>query len=71
MKDLIDLLGEPDTTVTVVGASDNPSKYSNVIYRDLRRKEFTGGTRAKRRTSQWPGRIFDTMRHMALAIRHG
>ncbi len=41
MKDLIDLLGEPDTTVTVVGASDNPSKYGNVIYRDLRRRGFT------------------------------
>ncbi len=41
MKDLIGLLGEPDTTVAVVGASDNPSKYGNVIYRDLRRRGFT------------------------------
>ncbi len=41
MKDLIVLLGEPDTTVAVVGASGNPSKYGNVIYRDLRRKGFT------------------------------
>ena len=35
------MLGEPDTTVAVVGASGNPSKYGNVIYRDLRRKGFT------------------------------
>ena len=41
MKDLIALLNEPDTTVAVVGASDDPSKYGNVIYRDLRRKGFT------------------------------
>ncbi len=40
MKDLIGLLGEPDTTVAVVGASDDPSKYGNVIYRDLRPKGF-------------------------------
>ncbi len=40
MKDLIVLLGEPNPTVAVVGASDNPSKYGNVIYRDLRRKGF-------------------------------
>ena len=40
MKDLIVLLGEPNTTVAVVGASDNPSKFGNIIYRDLRRKGF-------------------------------
>ena len=40
MKDLTVLLGEPTTTVAVVGASDNPSKFGNIIYRDLRRKGF-------------------------------
>lgn len=38
MKDIAALLDEPDTTVAVVGASDNPSKYGYVIYRDLKRK---------------------------------
>ena len=41
MTDLTVLLREPDTTIAIVGASDNPSKYGNVIYRDLRRKGFT------------------------------
>ncbi len=40
MKDLIGLLDDPDTTVAVVGASKDPAKYGNVIYRDLRRKGF-------------------------------
>ena len=40
MKDLISLLGEPDTTVAVVGASKDPSKFGNVIYCDLRQKGF-------------------------------
>ena len=40
MKDLIALLAEPDTTVAVVGASKDPAKYGNVIYRDLRQKGF-------------------------------
>lgn len=40
MTDLVDLLEEPDTTVAVVGATDNPSKYGNIIYRDLKRKGF-------------------------------
>ncbi len=40
MKNLIGLLDDPDTTVAVVGASKDPAKYGNVIYRDLRRKGF-------------------------------
>ena len=41
MKDIAALLSEPETTVAVVGASDDPSKYGNVIYRDLKRKGYT------------------------------
>lgn len=41
MKDITDLMDEPDTTIAVVGATDNPSKYGFVIYRDLKRKGFT------------------------------
>jgi predicted CoA-binding protein len=41
MKDIVTLLEEPETTVAVVGATDNPGKYGNVIYRDLKRKGFT------------------------------
>lgn len=32
---------EPDTTVAVVGANDDPGKYGSVIYRDLKMKGFT------------------------------
>ncbi len=38
MKDIASLLDEPETTVAVVGATDNPAKYGYVIYRDLKRK---------------------------------
>ena len=41
MTNIVDLLDEPDTTVAVVGATDNPSKYGSVIYRDLKRKGVT------------------------------
>ncbi len=41
MKDIAALLDEPDTTVAVVGATDNPTKYGFVIYRDLKRKGYT------------------------------
>ena len=41
MKDIATLLAEPETTVAVVGATDNPGKYGNIIYRDLKRKGFT------------------------------
>jgi hypothetical protein len=40
MKDIARLLEVPETTVAVVGATDNPSKYGHVIYRDLKRKGF-------------------------------
>jgi predicted CoA-binding protein len=40
MKDIATLLEEPGTTVAVVGATDNPSKYGYVIYRDLKRKGY-------------------------------
>ena len=41
MKDIATLLDEPDTSVAVVGATDNPAKYGYVIYRDLKHKGFT------------------------------
>ncbi len=40
IKDIASLLGEPGTTVAVVGATDNHSKYGYVIYRDLKRKGY-------------------------------
>lgn len=41
MKDIATLLTQSETTIAVVGASDNPEKYGNVIYRDLKSKGFT------------------------------
>jgi predicted CoA-binding protein len=40
MDDIATLLEEPGATVAVVGATDNPSKYGYVIYRDLKRKGY-------------------------------
>jgi predicted CoA-binding protein len=40
MNDIATLLNRDDTTVAVVGATDNPSKYGSVIYRDLKRKGY-------------------------------
>ena len=40
MKDIASLLAEPENTVAVVGATDNPAKYGYVIYRDLKRKGY-------------------------------
>jgi predicted CoA-binding protein len=40
MKDIARMLQEPDTTVAVIGATDDPTKYGSVIYRDLKRKGF-------------------------------
>ena len=40
MKDILQLLEEPNTTVAVVGATDSPSKYGSVIYQDLKLKGF-------------------------------
>lgn len=41
MTDIASLLHEDDTTVAVVGATDDSSKYGSVIYRDLKSKGFT------------------------------
>lgn len=40
MNDIASLLMEDDTTIAVVGATDDPSKYGSVIYRDLKHKGF-------------------------------
>ena len=40
MKDIAQILDQPDTTIAVVGATDNPAKYGYVIYRDLKAKGF-------------------------------
>jgi predicted CoA-binding protein len=40
MKDIAALLRDPDVTVAVVGATDDPAKYGSVIYRDLKRKGY-------------------------------
>ncbi len=41
MTDIATLLNEPETTVAVVGATDNLMKYGSVIYRDLKRKGYS------------------------------
>lgn len=41
MNDIATLLNRDDTTVAVVGATDDPGKYGSVIYRDLKRKGYT------------------------------
>ncbi|MCG8608242.1 CoA-binding protein [bacterium] len=41
MKDIVQLLDDPETTIAVVGATDNPSKYGYVIYRDLKNKGYS------------------------------
>jgi len=40
VKDIATLLRDPDTTVAVVGATDNAAKYGSIIYRDLKDKGF-------------------------------
>jgi len=40
MPDLISLLKHPDTTIAIVGATDNPDKFGNIIYKDLKGKGF-------------------------------
>ncbi len=40
MNDIATLLHRDDTTVAVVGATDDPAKYGSVIYRDLKQKGF-------------------------------
>lgn len=38
---LRELLTKPDTTIALVGATENPRKYGSVIFRDLTRKGYT------------------------------
>lgn len=40
MDPLTELLANLETTVAVVGATDNRDKYGSVIYRDLKRKGY-------------------------------
>ena len=40
MNDIASLLNRDDTTIAVVCATDDPSKYGSVIYLDLKRKGF-------------------------------
>lgn len=40
MKEIEELLKDPDVTIAIVGANNNPSKFGNVIYRDLKRKGY-------------------------------
>lgn len=40
MKDLTPLLAEPGTSLAIVGATDHPSKYGGIIYRDMKAKGF-------------------------------
>jgi predicted CoA-binding protein len=40
VNDIAQLLMKDDTTVAVVGATDNPEKYGSVIYQDLKAKGF-------------------------------
>ncbi len=40
MKDITQLLEEPNVTIAIVGAMDNPSKYGYVIYRDSKLEGF-------------------------------
>lgn len=40
MNDLTPLLSEPGTSIAVVGATDHPTKYGGIIYRDLKKKGF-------------------------------
>lgn len=38
--DLTPLLYEPGASIAVIGATDHPTKYGGIIYRDLKRKGF-------------------------------
>lgn len=40
MNDIATLLHRDDTTVAIVGATDDPTKYGSVIYRDMKQKGF-------------------------------
>ncbi|MDH3500622.1 MAG: CoA-binding protein [Acidimicrobiia bacterium] len=38
--DIASLLDDPSATIALVGATENPSKYGSVIFRDLTRKGY-------------------------------
>ncbi len=38
MPDLVELLNAPGTSLAIIGATDHPSKYGGIIYRDMKRK---------------------------------
>jgi uncharacterized protein len=38
MRDLTQLLNAPGTSLAIVGATDHPTKYGSIIYRDMKRK---------------------------------
>jgi hypothetical protein len=40
MQDILSLLDEPGTTIALVGATDNRSKYGHTIFLDLKRKGY-------------------------------
>lgn len=40
MLDILQLLDRADTTIALVGATDNPAKYGHTIYHDLKRKGY-------------------------------
>ena len=40
MTDLTPLLSESGASIAVIGATDHPTKYGGIIYRDLKRKGY-------------------------------
>ncbi|MFH1104759.1 MAG: CoA-binding protein [Actinomycetota bacterium] len=40
MDSIRDLLDSPDAVIAVVGATDHPGKFGNIIYRDLKDKGY-------------------------------
>lgn len=40
MNDLSPLLSQPGTSIAVIGATDHPTKYGGIIYRDMKAKGF-------------------------------
>lgn len=40
MTDLTSLLAEPGTSLAIIGATDHPTKYGGIIYRDMKAKGF-------------------------------
>ena len=40
MTELTPLLAEPGTSLAIIGATDHPTKYGGIIYRDMKAKGF-------------------------------